>query len=185
MNLFIYIAYALWDILLAYWFVGYIGNKATAKREWDVVQILSIVCMIVGFSFLFTPILLPKQILPHNVTAGIIGDLMCAAGVVCAIWARRTLGSNWSGTITVKERHELVTSGPYRYVRHPIYTGFLLGSLGLAIVFGHLGAFIGVAAVFIGFWLRIPREEQLMTQLFPDVYPVYKKQTRALIPFLF
>ncbi len=104
-------------------------------------------------------------------------------GVLFAIWARVHLGANWSPAPAIKENHELVTSGPYRFVRHPIYTGVMLATFGAALT----GAVFGIAVFLIAsmiFFLRISKEEKIMLKLFPDAYPLYQKRTKRLIPFI-
>lgn len=106
-----------------------------------------------------------------------------AIGIGFAIWARVYLGRNWSPWPAVKEHHELVTTGPYAYVRHPIYTGIMLAALGTALlgtIFG-IVMFIGIS---ISFALRIGKEEKLMLELFPRHYPEYQKRTKRLVPLL-
>ena len=120
---------------------------------------------------------------PEGVGVQLIGVILCAAGIAIAIWARVYLGRNWSGTPSIKEGHELVTSGPYRFVRHPIYTGMILAFLGSALVAGIIWSVVFLFFT-INFLYRIPVEERYMTQLFPDQYPEYKKKTRALVPFI-
>ena len=102
-----------------------------------------------------------------------------------ALWARATLGTNWSGTVTFKQDHDLITSGPYAFVRHPIYTGMLLMLLGTAIINGHAIGFGVLAFVTLSLWLKAREEEKMMIKHFPDAYPAYKARVRALVPFLF
>jgi protein-S-isoprenylcysteine O-methyltransferase len=99
------------------------------------------------------------------------------------VWARQRLGGNWSQTVSVKVGHELVTSGPYRYLRHPMYAGGFIACIGSAIVGGGAWIFLLVilGAVFI--W-RVGAEDKLMERQFPNEYPDYKKRTKALIPFV-
>jgi protein-S-isoprenylcysteine O-methyltransferase Ste14 len=111
----------------------------------------------------------------------IAGIVLCAAGVALAIWARAHLGANWSQSPSVKVDHELVTSGPYRRVRHPIYSGMLLGTAGTALVIGIPGVLILIVLAGV-FARRIRIEEKLMNGLFPDRYPEYRNRTGALIP---
>ncbi|MDE1944386.1 MAG: isoprenylcysteine carboxylmethyltransferase family protein [Patescibacteria group bacterium] len=114
---------------------------------------------------------------------GWAGAACAVAGVGVAIWARLHLGRNWSSRPTMKQGHELVTTGPYRFVRHPIYTGVLLAALG-AFCLGNLFS-VGVAIVIaILFLLRIPKEEAIMRGLFPEAYPAYQARTKRLIPFV-
>ena len=111
------------------------------------------------------------------------GAALSAGGVAFAIWARIHLGRNWSPRPALKEGHELVTSGPYRLIRHPIYTGLLAALLGTCIVTPSWAAIcIVTAAMFV--W-RVGVEEDLMVRQFPDAYPAYKDRTWALIPFIY
>lgn len=104
-------------------------------------------------------------------------------GVLFAIWARVHLGRNWSAAPAVKEDHELVTSGPYRFVRHPIYAGVLLAVTGAALT-GSLFA-VGILILFFVMVLRrIGKEEAIMLALFPNDYPGYRARTKKLIPFV-
>ena len=104
-------------------------------------------------------------------------------GIAFAIWARVVLGRNWSPRPSVKEEHELVTNGPYEYVRHPIYTGMLLAAFGTALTgsWFAIGVFIVASALFLS---RIPREEKIMLNLFPNAYPAYQAETKRLIPLV-
>ncbi len=114
---------------------------------------------------------------------GWVAAVLSVAGVGFAIWARIYLGRNWSSAPAIKEDHELVTTGPYAYVRHPIYTGLILTALGTALtgtIFG-IGVLIVAASVF---FRRINKEERIMLELFPDVYPVYQARTKKLIPWI-
>jgi protein-S-isoprenylcysteine O-methyltransferase Ste14 len=114
---------------------------------------------------------------------GILGVVLCAGGVATAVWARKTLGENWSSRPSVKAGHELVTSGPYQYVRHPIYFGMLVGVLGTAMVIGLPGVMIFLV-VCVVFATRVRVEEKLMMQQFPDQYTEYRSRTKAIIPYV-
>jgi protein-S-isoprenylcysteine O-methyltransferase Ste14 len=114
---------------------------------------------------------------------GWLGVILTAFGVAIAIWARMYLASNWGMPMSVKEHPELVTTGPYAYVRHPIYTGVLLGMLGSAFVAGPLWAIV----LIIGgsyFTYAVTQEEKLMLKEFPEQYPAYKAHSKMLIPFI-
>ena len=106
-----------------------------------------------------------------------------AIGIGLAVWARIYLGRNWSPRPAVKEHHELVTTGPYAYVRHPIYTGMMLAMLGSALIGSILGIVMFIV-ICITFALRIGKEERLMLELFPRQYPEYQKRTKRLVPFV-
>jgi protein-S-isoprenylcysteine O-methyltransferase Ste14 len=119
----------------------------------------------------------------HVLALAIVGTAMFVAGLALAIWARVTLGRNWGMPMTLKEEPELVTSGPYRFVRHPIYTGILLAVLGSALA-TYVAAFVifAVTAVYFVYSARI--EDGLMATSFPSTYPAYRERTKMLIPFV-
>jgi protein-S-isoprenylcysteine O-methyltransferase Ste14 len=100
------------------------------------------------------------------------------------LWARATLGRNWSGTVTLKEGHELIVRGPYRLVRHPIYTGLLTMLIATVIQQGHIGGTIGFVFVFVSLLIKLGEEEQVMLKQFPDEYAAYQQRVRRLIPFV-
>jgi len=116
-------------------------------------------------------------------TLGWIAAAIVVLGICFAIWARLTLGKNWSPKPSMKERHELVTNGPYAYVRHPIYTGMLLAVFGTALTGSYFAIMVLVLASVV-FLSRIPREEKIMLDLFPNEYPSYQARTKRLIPLV-
>ena len=101
-----------------------------------------------------------------------------------AIWARRHLGSNWSGLVTFKRDHELICTGPYRWVRHPIYTGLLLAVLGTALVLGEWRGILALLLLIVAHTLKARREEALMARHFGSVYEDYRRKTGFLVPGL-
>lgn len=122
--------------------------------------------------------------LPHSPVNGTIALALTLAGLAFALWARFVIGRNWSGTVTLKQDHELVRSGPYAIVRHPIYTGFLLALLGIAVARGAIGAFLGVSIAVLAFRLKSLTEESFMLDQFGSQYAAYKREVKALIPFV-
>jgi protein-S-isoprenylcysteine O-methyltransferase Ste14 len=125
---------------------------------------------------------LRENFVPHTTLVYSFGLGLCAVGAALAIWSRRLLGRNWSGTVQLKHDHELITSGPYRRVRHPIYSGLLLLFLGDAFMVGDWRGLLAVAIVFVSFWFKLRREEQWLTQHFGDAYLAYQRRTKALVP---
>ena len=107
-----------------------------------------------------------------------------AAGLLLSIWARAYLGRNWSGTVTVKVGHQLIRSGPYRWVRHPIYSGLILAMIGTAINKGQLCGFVAVVLLWIGFTLKSRIEERFMGTTFGAEYEDYRRTTGAIVPGL-
>jgi protein-S-isoprenylcysteine O-methyltransferase Ste14 len=119
----------------------------------------------------------------HNPIVQGIGAGLVYAGVAIAVWARYHLGSNWGMPMSEKEGAELVTTGPYAYVRNPIYSGVLLAIIGAALSLGLLWAiaFVPYAVYLIP---SVFGEEKIMARLFPDTYPAYKARTKRLIPWV-
>jgi protein-S-isoprenylcysteine O-methyltransferase Ste14 len=119
---------------------------------------------------------------PDGVRA--VGVALCAAGVAVAIWARLCLGRNWGMPMSLRGRPALVRRGPYRYVRHPIYSGVLLMIVGTALASGPawLVAAAGAAAYFV---ISLRVEEADMARAFPDDYPRYAARTKRLVPFVY
>jgi protein-S-isoprenylcysteine O-methyltransferase Ste14 len=115
---------------------------------------------------------------------GAIGAVVFAAGIAVAIWARVHLGRNWGMPMTQKAEPELITSGPYRFVRHPIYSGLLAGVLGTALATNLIGVII-VAILGVYFYYSASVEEKNLTATFPTAYPAYQATTKMLIPFVF
>ena len=175
----------LWVVFFAYWMLeARRAKKAVRTPAWWQrfgirIVIIAVVVILVRerrFQAMIQP--------PHR-GAGLeaLGIAVCVCGLGFAVWARLHLGRNWGQPMTLKEGHELVTSGPYGYVRHPIYTGILAALAGSAVVTGALPL---VALVLIGtyFVISARAEEKIMAQQFPEQYPGYKKKTKALVPFV-
>jgi protein-S-isoprenylcysteine O-methyltransferase Ste14 len=119
----------------------------------------------------------------HSPVLGVIGAVLFACGLALAIWARIHLGRNWGMPMTQRVEPELVTSGPYRFVRHPIYSGLLLGVVGTALATNFLGLAIAVILCAY-FYYAATVEEKNLVVAFPTAYPAYREHTKKLIPFL-
>ena len=119
----------------------------------------------------------------HSLVLEAIGAVVFASGLALAIWARIHLGRNWGMPMTEKAEPELITSGPYRIVRHPIYLGLLLGVLGTALATDLIGLII-VAVLGGYFYYSASVEERNLTATFPTAYPAYRAATKMLIPFV-
>ena len=175
----------LWVIWAAYWAASSFGNKRNVYRTSSLWR-FSLFLVVVGVLALSRnfPAFYHQRLIPRADSVVLAGTILCAIGIAFSIWARVILGRNWSGNPTIKEGHELIQTGPYRMVRHPIYTGILMALLGTCLAGGRirdLFLFLGVA-ILLAFKLRI--EEALMLRQFPDDYVAYRKRTKALIPFI-
>ncbi len=112
-----------------------------------------------------------------------LGLGLCPLGLAFAIWARAHIGRNWGTPMTQKDEPELVTSGPYHLVRHPIYSGILVAGIGTAVALSWLWL-IAVALAGVYFLYSATVEERYLTEQFPDAYPAYKHSTKMLVPFI-
>jgi protein-S-isoprenylcysteine O-methyltransferase Ste14 len=117
--------------------------------------------------------------------SGFLGVGVCSVGFAFCFWARRTLGGNWSGAVTLKKNHELIQKGPYGLSRHPMYTGILTGILGTAMTIGQLGNFLGVALLTFAMIRKMGMEEAYMTRHFGRRYLDYSKRVKRLVPFVY
>ena len=184
------LAYIAWAILIIIWVAEAFGNKKAATVSHKGEQIAVLVLMSIGFGLMFNqhelPWALTTYVMHPQVQSSLLGDILALSGVAFAIWARFALGKNWSGAVvTIKKDHKLVESGPYAYVRHPIYAGFLTAAVGTAFTIGTFASFLAVLFLFGAFLIRIKREEKIMIAQFPNEYPAYITRTKALIPYLF
>ena len=121
----------------------------------------------------FTVVALGRRILPDTYGLALLGLLLIVAGVLFACWARHILGSNWSSEVQLKQDHELIERGPYRYVRHPIYTGILLALLGTVVLLGEWRALVGFVIMFVSFWRKLRLEEAWLSEHFGPAYGEY------------
>lgn len=180
--------YAIWIGLFILWIVSGAFAKASVRRESPGSRLPHLAIMVVAFLLLFDrPIymgpLSQRFIADTTATQG-IGLAMTIAGAAFAIWARLSIGSNWSGNVTIKQDHELKRDGPYAIVRHPIYSGLLLAMLGTAIAIGEWRGLAGLALALIGWRMKSLVEERFMREQFGEQYIAYQRDVKALIPFV-
>lgn len=163
-------------------------TKITQRLEPAGSRILRVVALLIVIVLLLTTrIPLPWlywQLWPLGIWPFWVGAAVTVAGLLFAVWARRHLGSNWSSSVTIKQGHELITTGPYALVRHPIYTGILTGFFGTAIALSQVRGVIAFVLVFLVFWAKLRIEEEWMRSQFGETYAAYARQTAALVPYL-
>ncbi len=176
-----------WLIFLVFWLISSFFVKAIAERKSFASSLPYRIPLIIGAVVLWHirwgrgPMNL--SLTPCTMVTLWAGAVISVAGLFITLWARVTLGSNWSSEVRFKQGHELIKTGPYRFVRHPIYTGILLMCLAIAIAYGRLHHWLGVCIIVIGLWIKLKQEEEVMRQHFPD-YPDYCKHVKALVPFI-
>lgn len=175
-----------WGVVIAFWIVSAFSVKRTRVRQplphrlFYLVLTATAALLLNGSARMLN---WNRALLAHTVVTGCLGDLLVFVGLFIAIWARITLGGNWSARVTLKENHELIERGPYRVVRHPIYSGLLLMILGTAVLVGQVGGFLVLLFCFCGFWVKLRREDALLSKHFPE-YSEYMRRTTALVPFV-
>lgn len=171
-----------WAAFWLYWFVAAFSMKRGRvpwSHELGIRAVILVVVIVLVRSGVFG-----DRALNTDLWRGGVGLTLCAVGLGFAIWARVHIGRNWGTPMTQKNDPELVTSGPYRLVRHPIYSGLLLAVVGTALALSWVWL---AAAVLAGIYFVYSAtvEERYMTEQFPDAYPQYRLSTKMLVPFLF
>jgi len=179
-----YIVIGCWVAFAVVWIVAAFFVKRAQERQslasrMALVLPALVVAVAIGF---FPGGFLRKEVLPS--WTRIFAVPLAVLGVAFAFWARYTLGRNWSSWVTFKKDHELIQTGPYRFVRHPIYGGLLTLFIATALASGRLMFFIAMAIGAGALMVKMRQVETLMTQHFPETYPAYKQRTKRLIPFV-
>lgn len=179
---------ALWIVWVLYWIVAARNVKRTQWREPVTRNLWHGIPLALCFVLLAFPRRLPRLLIERLVPPGpvlaIVGTVLVAAGLGFAVWARLYLGRNWSGRVEVKIDHALVRTGPYRFVRHPIYSGMLLALVGTAVAIAEWRGVLAFVLALIGVLFRVRAEETQMRRLFPE-YAQYQRDTGALVPIVF
>lgn len=183
-----YVVPALWLGWAAYWWVSSRNVKPVQRRESLSSRLSYVAPMCLMALLLLAPGLpvpaLNERFIAQSEWSFAVAAALTAAGLLFAVWARRYLGPNWSGTITIKQDHQLVTTGPYAAVRHPIYAGILLALAGSAIAIGEWRGIVALAIALAAFFRKLRLEERWMQEQFGDAYHAYCRRVAALIPFV-
>ena len=180
---------AIWTAWASYWWLSSRDVKETERSEPLASRLLHLGPMVFAAMLLGSPGYgvpgLSARFMPWAPWEYWLGVAVTCGGLAFAVWARRHIGRNWSAIVTLKQDHELVTSGPYALVRHPIYTGLLLGFLGWAISVDRWRGLLAVAIVFLALLRKYRLEERWMRERFGVAYDAYRARVKALVPFLF
>jgi protein-S-isoprenylcysteine O-methyltransferase Ste14 len=169
-----------WGVFWIYWLVSAFGAKRSiANRRRLLINAATALVVFI----LVRVVRGGSTLAVDSPVLGVIGAALFAFGLLLAVWARVHLGRNWGMPMTQRAEPELVTSGPYRFVRHPIYSGLLLGLVGTALATDLLGLILAVLLVGY-FYYSASVEEKNLTATFPTAYPAYRTATKMLIPFV-
>jgi protein-S-isoprenylcysteine O-methyltransferase Ste14 len=179
---------AAWLLWALYWWAASFDVKPTVRRESIASRLSHVVPLALAVALLVpraAPLpALAWRWLPPGAGPHAIGLSITLMGLLFTVWARRWLGTDWSAVVTVKAGHRLVTDGPYRFVRHPIYAGLLLAMAGTTMARGDLRALLALALALVAFWRKLRIEEAWMRQQFGAAYEAYARRVAALIPRL-
>ncbi|HYA61749.1 MAG TPA: isoprenylcysteine carboxylmethyltransferase family protein [Candidatus Sulfotelmatobacter sp.] len=174
----------LWSLLMLVWIVLWFGMKKAKKLETPGQILQHALPVTFGFWLLFENNWKWLNVKIWPVTPSLLwaGVGLTAAGVAISIWARVTLGANWSGVVTLKKGHELIRKGLYRWIRHPIYTGILISFIGTDLIKGHLRGWVGFALVLATFYFKARREERFLRQEFGAGFEEHARRTGMFLP---
>jgi protein-S-isoprenylcysteine O-methyltransferase Ste14 len=178
----------LWFLWLLYWVVAARTVKPIRQREPVISRLTFLVLSLLGIVLLighFRSGWLAQRVIGGGWIRYGVAVALVVAGLSFAVWARRVLGGNWSGTVTVKVDHELVQSGPYQVIRHPIYTGLLVAILGSGLAAGRLYGLLAFVCLLLGLVWKLRVEERLMAAEFGERYARYRASSWALFPYVF
>jgi protein-S-isoprenylcysteine O-methyltransferase Ste14 len=178
---------ALWILFWVVWLVAAFFVKRAARRRRSPFRLIYIALVLFAFGLFGnharSPIL-RTQLIPNTPAIAYAGALLTAAGIAFAFAARFFLGRNWDGRVVIKQDHTLIQTGPYAFVRHPIYSGLLLALLGTAVAYGQLGYFLAAAVATFALWIKSRLEERLMIEQFGSQYSDYRARVKAFIPWV-
>jgi protein-S-isoprenylcysteine O-methyltransferase Ste14 len=177
-----------WCVFAAYWAITALRVKPTKAQEKLAGRLGTLVVVGVSFELLFSRGLryglLGERFVPAENGIAWVGIVLTYLGVAIAVWARYCLGEFWSARVTLKVGHQIIRSGPYAFVRHPIYTGMLTAVAGTALVIGEWRGVLALALILISFWRKALREENMLTAESGEAYAAYRRSTGFLIPRL-
>ena len=181
-----HIAGRAWAIWLILWLWMAFFSKSTKRRETPGQRLEHLIPALLGFLLIFregtTAPWLGKVVFPDHPMLMLACVLVTILGLLFAVWARVALGSNWSGTVTIKANHQLIRRGPYRFIRHPIYTGMLAALLATTVTQRLVSGVAGFAIVFFALWRKAKREESFLSQEFGPAFDEHRQHTGMFLP---
>lgn len=180
------IAALLWSAIFILWAILRFTTKSTVGSRSDARAGISVIFVWLAWLILFNrnlrPGVLGERFMRVMPAINYIGLALTIIGLGFAVWARFTIGRNWGAMITVQQDHKLIQRGPYAIVRHPIYSGFMLATLGTAIILGEFGGLISVALIVIAWGYKARLEEGFMIEKFGAEYEEYRRRVKGLVP---
>ena len=175
-----------WIAFVLYWIMGAINTRPTREKESLVSRWGVLVLEIAGYFLIFSGStgvgFLGNHVIPRSMAGSVLGVVCIWAGIGLAVWARYHLAEYWSARVTIKEDHKLIRTGPYTHLRHPIYSGLVLATIGTALVIDRWRCVIGFCLVLAGYCLKARKEEAMLHQQFGEAFQEHRKHTGFLIP---
>jgi protein-S-isoprenylcysteine O-methyltransferase Ste14 len=175
-----------WVLLLIYWIIGAFKTRPTHEEESLASRYLVVLVEVIAYLLVFnhaTDIgFLGERFIPRTLTGALLGVLLTWLGIGLAIWARYHLAEYWSARVTIKEDHQLIRTGPYAHLRHPIYSGLVLATIGTALVIGKWRCVLGFLLALVGYCIKARKEEEMLTQQFGDAFREHRKHAGFLLP---
>jgi protein-S-isoprenylcysteine O-methyltransferase Ste14 len=182
------LAFFPWWVFLIYWVISASRLKQIKTEEDQAGRLFHLAVMVLAFYLLFRTSfgidILDRRFIPYDLRIQYVGIALTWLGIAFAIWARYCIGANWSGRVTLKVDHQLVQSGPYAFVRHPIYTGLLMANAGAALFIGQWRCLLAILIFLIEMSRKAAKEEVFMVAEFGDRYVEYRKRAGFLVPRL-
>lgn len=183
-----YVIRSLWLALLVYWLVSAFRIKRAKRIEGRASRLSRMALTVLVFGLLFNSRgrvgWLGARFVPPSEIIAVVGAIFTALGVGLAAWARYVLGKNWSAAIAFKENHELIRTGPYALIRHPIYSGIIVGLLGTALAIGEWRALVGTGVMFASYFIKARGEESLLAREFGPAFQDHLSRTGMFLPRL-
>jgi protein-S-isoprenylcysteine O-methyltransferase Ste14 len=176
-----------WLLFAMFWLSTALGSKKPSRTEAPAERLGHIAFMAAGFLLLYDSApqfldWLNRRFVPDERWVTWLGAWLTLAGVLFAVWARATIGKDWSAEVQIKEGHELIRSGPYAHIRHPIYTGILLAVAGSALSIGEYRALVALAIMCIGFARKAKKEESFLAAQFGSAFAEHRRRTGFFLP---
>lgn len=176
----------IWLVWCIVWLLMAAWSKPSKRREFPWQRLEHVIPLVFGFMLIYRSDFgwerLSYRLVPEAPAVAFVGLLLTAGGLLFAVWARIALGANWSGTVTIKSGHNLIRRGPYRWIRHPIYTGLLLSLVGTVILQGEVRAFLGFALALFALYRKAKREERFLSEEFGEGFAEHAKHTGMFLP---
>ena len=181
-----HIASLCWVVFFIAWLIFALKQKKLKSKEAQAERFKYMLPTVVGYFLLFSPNAeygwLGTRFVPRSAAVSAAGLALTVAGIAFAIWARWHLGTNWSAAVTIRENHELIGTGPYRSIRHPIYTGMFLATIGTALALGQVRGLISLLIIVAAFYTKARKEETWLAREFGPAFEEHARHRGMFLP---